>query len=289
MKSEKWLNPNKSAIMFSFDLDGETVWINAAKGLLNGEKYIKSRSMGRYGPKRGVDNILEVMEKYDAKGTFFVPALSAEHFPDVVKKIDAKGHEIAFHGYAHERFVEQSEAEQIRLIDKSQDIYYHTIGRTVTGFRAPSGDLTKDSIKLLYERGFLYSSSMRGGDEPYRTIIEGVKSDFIEIPTRWEMDDYVEMAYNMYPAEPAGQDRISCYRNVLENFTIEEEAVHRMGLCMPTIFHPQVIGSPGRVMILESMLKQAREYGDMWIATGTEIADAYRIATTENQEVQDVK
>lgn len=88
--------------------------------------------------------------------------------------------------------------------------------------------------------------------------------------------DYVEMAYNLYPAEPGGQDRISCYRNVLDNFTREFEGSHKFGLCIVFMFYPQVIGSPGRIQILESLLKNITEHEDVWIATGEEISDWHR-------------
>lgn len=135
------------------------------------------------------------------------------------------------------------------------------IGHEVTGFRTPSGDWAKITPQLLYERGFRYSSSMRGDDRPYRTVINGEKTDFIEIPTKWEVDDYVAMAYNMYPAEPAGQDRISSYRLVEDNFMREFRGHYREGLCISYMSHPQVIGSPGRIQILKHMLEQITSKG----------------------------
>ena len=107
-------------------------------------------------------------------------------------------------------------------------------------------------------------------------LIAVKETDFIEIPAKWELDDYVEMAYNMYPAEPCGQDRISSYSNVLDNFTREFEGSYRFGLCLAFMSHPQVIGSPGRIRILENLLKNITSRKDVWVATGTEIADWYR-------------
>ena len=47
--------------MFTFDVDGDTTWENGNRGLPNGEKYIKSLSVGQYGPKRCVDRILDML------------------------------------------------------------------------------------------------------------------------------------------------------------------------------------------------------------------------------------
>ena len=146
----------------------------------------------------------------------------------------------------------------------------------MTGFRNTIRRLAKNTPELLYERGFRYSSSMRGDDRPYRTVINGEETDFIEIPTKWEVDDYVAMAYNMYPAETAGQDRISSYRLVEDNFMREFRGHYKEGLCISYMSHPQVIGSPGRIQILDHLLREITSKEDVWVATGTEIADWYR-------------
>ena len=57
MKKVIWPKGKKCAVMFSFDLDGDTTWENGNRGMKNGEKYIRSLAVGQYGPKRGVKNI----------------------------------------------------------------------------------------------------------------------------------------------------------------------------------------------------------------------------------------
>lgn len=276
MKPLHWPDGRRCAAMFSFDLDGDTTWENGNRGMPNSEKYIRSMSVGRYGPKRAADMILSLLDSHMVKGTFFIPGLTAERFPGVVRRIASAGHEIGLHGYAHERFASKTVAEQIDIIDKSIRILTDIAGTRPVGFRTPSGDWSVETPGLLRERGIEYSSSMRGDDKPYRTVIDGRETDFIEIPTKWELDDYVAMAYNYYPAEPRGLDRIACYRGVLENITDEFEGTRRFGLSISFMFHPQVIGSPGRIKILDGLLRHVKGSGDAWLATGKEIADWFR-------------
>lgn len=278
MEILRWPEGKRCAVMFTFDVDGDTTWENGNRGLPGGEAYIKSLSVGQYGPKRCVDRILDKLNQYGVKGTFFVPGLTAERYPALIERIAAAGHEIGHHGYAHERFAVQSVEQQIEIIEKTQDIFRRLIGHPVTGFRTPSGDWSVETPRLLYERGFRYSSSMRGDDRPYRTVIDGKETDFIEIPTKWELDDYVAMAYHMYPAEPAGQDRISCYRDVKDNFMREFEGHYRYGLCISFMNHPQVIGAPGKIKILDYLLQEITKRKDVWIATVSQVADWYRQA-----------
>ena len=228
--------------------------------------------------------ILELLDRHQVKGTFFVPGLTAERFPEVVKRIDRAGHEIGLHGYAHERFAAKSVAEQIEIIDKSLRILEDLTGKKPKGFRTPSGDWSLETPKLLMERGLEYSSSMRGDDKPYRTVIDGRATDFIEIPTKWELDDYVAMAYNFYPAEPAGQDRIMCYRDVLENMTAEFEGVYRYGRSISFMFHPPVTGRPGRHQILDEPLSRVKQKGRVWLAPRRAIADWVRRTSATGAE-----
>ena len=272
----KWPEGKKCAVMFTFDVDGDTTWDNMCSGLPNGENYLRARSVGRYGPKRNVERILAKLEEYNVKGTFYVPGLTAERYPEVIRMIAKEGHEIGHHGYAHERFAGRSIEEQIEIIEKTQSIFKELIGHEVCGFRTPSGDWAIKTPKLLYERGITYSSSMRGDDRPYRTVIDGKETDMIEIPTKWELDDYVAMAYSMSPREPEGQDRISCYRDVEDNFMREFRGHYRYGLAISFMGHPQVIGSPGRIRILDHLLADITSRDDVWVATGEEIADWYR-------------
>ncbi|MDW5299778.1 MAG: polysaccharide deacetylase, partial [Sedimentibacter sp.] len=265
-----WPKGKKCAVMFSFDLDGDTTWENGNRDFHDGDKYIKSLSVGQYGPKRGVYNILDLLDKYNVKASFYVPGITAERHPDAVKAIVAAGHEVGHHGYAHERFAGKTVEEQIEIIEKTQRIFKDLIGHEAEGFRTPSGDWSVETPGLLYERGIRYSSSMRGDDKPYRTVIDGKVTDFIEIPTKWELDDYVAMAYNMYPAEPKGIDRISPYSGVLDNFMREFEGAYRFGLCLSYMMHPQVSGTPGKIRILEELLKRITSMEDVFIGTGKE-------------------
>ncbi len=67
----RWPDGKKCAVMFTFDVDGDTTWENGNRGLKNGEKYIKSLSVGQYGPKRCVDRILQKLDSVWRKGNIF--------------------------------------------------------------------------------------------------------------------------------------------------------------------------------------------------------------------------
>lgn len=278
MEKVQWPNGKKSAAMFTFDLDGDVIWRNMSSDEPHTEELIRARSIGQYGPNRCVDMILDLLDKYGVKATFFVPGFVAECNPDVVRRIAAAGHEIGNHGYTHERFVEKTVDEQREILEKTQKIIKGLTGKAPVGYRTPSGDWHERTPYILSEMGFSYSSSMRGDDKPYYTLLDGKESDLVEIPSKWEMDDYVAQAYSVYPPEPAGLDRISCYRSVQDNDIREFHGYYDMGLCIVYLMHPQISGAPGRNLVLEEVLKEVTSHDDVWVATGSQVADYWRQA-----------
>ena len=255
-----WPHGCQSAAMVAVMLDAEYIWLAMDK-LFDTPKH---RSMGEYGPKRGVDNILEALDSYNVKATFFVPGIVAEAYPDVVKRVAAKGHEIALHGYRHEDFAKLSPCEQQEALKRGKDVLEKLLGKSPTGFRLPEGGCTEETMGLIQEAGFLYDNSMFDHDFPYRTG-EGL----VEIPIRWELLDFPYLAWG--GIFPAGNSRIAIYDDVLDNWLWELEASCDMGYCYVISFTPQTVGSPGRMFMVNTVLERLKRK-NVWIATGEEIS-----------------
>lgn len=120
---------------------------------------------GKY-ESRVTDNtliILDLMEKYDVKATFFVLGWVAEHYPNIVKEIFRRKHEVACHSYAH-RLIYNLSYKEFRDDTKiAKAVIEDVIGEKVYGYRAPSYSITKKSLwalDVLGEEGFLYDSSI---------------------------------------------------------------------------------------------------------------------------------
>lgn len=83
---------------------------------------------------------------------------------------------------------------------------------------------------------------------------------------------------------PAGLDRISCYRNVQDNDLREFRGYYDMGLCIAFLMHPQISGAPGRNLVLEEVLKEVTSHKDVWVATGSEVAEYWRKAHPRKED-----
>ena len=72
----------------------------------------------RFGPRIGVHRILDLLKKWDAPATFFVPGQTAAYYPDLLSIILQSGFEISLHGYQHERVDELSIDENIDVLER---------------------------------------------------------------------------------------------------------------------------------------------------------------------------
>ena len=110
-----------------------------------------------------VDWLLEVLERHQARGTFFVlGCLVAQHAP-LVRRIHDAGHEIASHGWSHRKLTALSRSEFREEIRSSKDALEWVAGAPVVGFRAPSFSLVPGlewAFDILLEEGYRYDSSL---------------------------------------------------------------------------------------------------------------------------------
>ena len=108
-------------------------------------------------------NILSLLDKHNVKATFFVLGWTANKYPQLVKDIADKGHEISCHSYYHRLVYDLTPNEFREDTKQSKDILEQITGREVIGYRAPSYSITKKSLwalDILEELGFKYDSSI---------------------------------------------------------------------------------------------------------------------------------
>ncbi len=107
--------------------------------------------------------ILDLFDQYNVKATHFILGWIADRFPNLVKEIANRGHEVASHGYSHQLIYNQSKEVFRQETDKSKKILEDIIGEEVIGYRAASYSITKKSLwalDILAEAGFKYDSSI---------------------------------------------------------------------------------------------------------------------------------
>lgn len=113
--------------------------------------------------ERNCDLILEMFDAADVKATFFTLGWVAQRHGPLLRRIAARGHEIASHGWDHARVFTMNKAAFAADLDRSRKVLEDASGTAVRGYRAPSFSIdhrTPWAYMALAEQGFAYSSSV---------------------------------------------------------------------------------------------------------------------------------
>jgi peptidoglycan-N-acetylglucosamine deacetylase len=253
-----------SAFVLSFDFDAEEVWIgenpkNASKpGVL---------SQGTYGAKVGIELVLKLLAEKAVRATFFVPGRVAEHYPNRVRQILEGGHEVAVHGYTHRSPASLSKEEEQQELDRALAIL-RDLGAEPEGYRSPSWDFSEHTLSLLAAAGLSYSSNMMDDIRPYIHA----SHDIVELPVQWILDDAPHFWFDL----ASWHKKISTSSEVLSMWQEEFLGIQALGGLTVLTCHPQIIGRPSRLRMLDSFLDVVQQSG-VHIATAGEIAKSARL------------
>ena len=113
--------------------------------------------------ERNIGRILGMLAERDTRATFFTLGWIAERYPHLVRQIVAQGHELASHGYGHERASDLSEAAFTADVDRAKKLLEDIAGTAVKGYRAPSFSIGTGNLwafDVLARTGHQYSSSI---------------------------------------------------------------------------------------------------------------------------------
>lgn len=262
LKPETWPGGARCAVALSFDSDHETQvlrWGHDSPGRL---------SQGEFGSRVAVPKILQLLDKYDAKATFFVPAVVAMLHPEEQRAVADHGHEIGIHSWIHElnsALPPENERDlQMRAADKLEEIS----GQRPVGVRTPSWDFSKHTLAITREMGLIYDSSLMADNEPYEILEDGEPSGIVELPVEWIRDDAPYWAMDRF----SGLRPYTPPSGVLEVFCREfDGAYQENGLFLLTM-HPHFIGHRSRIQILEELIRHIRSHSGVWFATHADVA-----------------
>ena len=113
--------------------------------------------------ERNVDRILALLDQHATHATFFTLGWVAERYPQLVRRIVSQGHELASHGFGHQRASDLSRADFSADIIRAKRLLEDVGGVVVRGYRAPSFSIGKGNLwafDCLRETGHVYSSSI---------------------------------------------------------------------------------------------------------------------------------
>ena len=215
------------------------------------------------GLKIGHPRVLDLLDELGIKATFFIEAWNCLHHGDQVLETARRGHDVAMHGFAHERFgsLSQLQAEQV-LFDSYAA--FRNLGISPVGFRAPGGVRGPYAIAPLSELGMIYDSSLQEDDSRERPSEQFVQPHIVApglaaLPFRWKyVDGY------MYRSDPG--PRTPDY--LLKQWNAMLDRCASEGATLTVIFHPYLSGTQDdRFDAMRSFLQYAQTNPAVQIST----------------------
>ena len=254
LNPDSWPDAGRVAVLLSFDVDNETVWLR------NGDTGIGGLSEGQYGARRALPRVLALLDEREIPASFFGPAMSFTLAPEMIEQIQASGrHEIGIHGWIHERNNQLPRDEEKRLLVQAVERMTELMGKRPVGYRAPSWNFSDATLDLLLELDFLYDSSLMADDRPYEIVANGEPSGMVELPVQWILDDAPLFG-------PLGQ-RYANPRDVLKVWKDEFDVAYEEGTTFVLTMHPHYIGHRSRIVVLEELIDYIASHNDVWFGT----------------------
>ena len=104
--------------------------------------------------RANTEGILDILDRYGVKTTFFLVGFWAEAHPDLVEELVARGHEIGNHSATHPHMSQQSAAQIREELRKTSDLVEAITGKPTTLFRPPYGEYNDTVVRVSREEGY---------------------------------------------------------------------------------------------------------------------------------------
>ncbi|MFT3688538.1 polysaccharide deacetylase family protein [Paenirhodobacter sp.] len=277
---------------FGVDVDAVAGWL----GSYGGEDSPDDISRGLFAGEVGSIRLLDLFDKMGIKTTWFIPGHSVETFPEQMKEVAKRGHEIGIHGYSHENPIAMTPEQEEAVLDKCIGLITELAGRRPTGYVAPWWEFSNVSNELLLKKGIKYDHSLMHNDfTPYRVrvgdswtkidysarpedwmkpLVRGQETDLIEIPASWYLDDLPPM---MFIKKSPNSHGFVNPRDIEEIWRDQFDWVHaNMDYAVfPITIHPDVSGRPQVLLMLERLFNHMKGHEGVRFVTMDEMADDY--------------
>ena len=175
-------------------------------------------------------------------------------------------HEVGVHGWVHEHLpsVNSAVAEQ-DMLSRSIETLTAALGKRPVGYRAPSWQFSRYTMKQVKDAGFLYDSSLMASDDPYEVLLDGEPTGVVELPIERIVDDfpYFGAAVSGALPDPAAAERV---------FQSEFDVAYSEGGLFILTMHPHITGHRSRVAELEKLIVHMKSKPGVWFATQEQIA-----------------
>ena len=227
-----------------------------------------------YGHRVGIFRVLEALDAHGIKPTVAMDAVTAEHYPFLVRHCRTRGDEVIGHGISVNRMItsRMSEDEEREYIRTSIETLARAFGTAPRGWLGPEYGESPRTPRLLAQAGIRYVCDWVNDEQPYRLQVP--EGELHALPISFPLDDV-----NALWDRRIDIDRYAAM--IVETFDVLYREGAQNGRLLVLHLHPWLIGQPFRIGALERALDHIVSRQGVWAATGGAIVDWCRRAGTD--------
>lgn len=226
---------------------------------------VRTLSLRDYGNRVGIWRLMNALTEFGVRGTVALNSAVCRLYPRIVERALELDWEVMGHGITNSQANYDLESDdERRMIETVVEDIRSFQGKPPRGWLGPALGETLQTLDLLKNAGIEYVCDWVNDDQPYRLnnglysipyTIELNDRPFFREPSAmaWEYQRVIRAAFDVLYREGAQQPRVMCIA-----------------------LHPFIIGQPNRIDALRSALKYITSHQRVWLATGSEIIDAFR-------------
>lgn len=223
-------------------------------------------SRADYGNRVGFWRMLEVIDRYQIPCTASLNLACYEHFPEIMEACEARKWEVLCHGlYNSDYLWGLSEEVEREFIAECVATHRRLTGREMQGWFSPAGTYTIRTPDLVAEAGFKYYCDWRFDEQPFPIRVRNGR--LLALPYQLEVNDGVNFRFAV-EAEAFANAAIEMFDRLYEDGAENGRVMH-------IALHPFLVGQPYRIRHLDRILRYITAHDEVWMATGSQIADWY--------------
>lgn len=221
-----------------------------------------------FGVRVGIWRMMDVMQRYNVPGTVALNADVCDNYPRIIEAGKSLGWEWMGHGKNNSMLMaNRSEDEERQMIRDIHAQITASTGAKPRGWLGPALTETHNTLDLLAETGFDYVGDWVNDEQPYDMRVKTGR--MTSLPYSIEINDIPAILDGKQSPESFG-------RMIKDQFDVLYEDGAQSGRVMSICLHPFIIGHPFRSKYFDDALKHITSRQEVWVATGSEIIDAYR-------------
>ncbi len=254
-----WIIPNIEH--FEFDLPGTALFpLNVVPDVLN-------YAWRDYSVRVGVWRLMDALDRYGVRATVALNAAVCEHYPVIIEEGKKRNWEFMGHGMTNSQFLAGlPEEEERKVIRDTIRTITKSVGKAPEGWLGPALAETFITPDLLAEEGIRYLCDWCNDDQPYAMKVK--KGQLLSVPYSIELNDIPFFIGK-------GNSGADFLQAIKDQFDVLYEEGKTNSRVMAIALHPFIISVPYRHKYFVEALEYICRHKEVWLATGSEIANWY--------------